>query len=353
MAYKILYYEDKESGSIKADLENLGFEVDIEKCEDTKISIDALKANNHDAYLMDYRLTDGNGLIDAPALAGIIRTESGKDEFKINAPIFMITDESGLKIVNSAQREQDLFDYVMTKDLFRENKQKTGELIVSFIKAYRRVQESGFEVPSILGIDKKEIGLLDYRFERDLLSKSRDVFGITHFTLNYIVRSIGTLIGPDILAARLGVKIDQEQPAWGTLMEILTPCRYEGIFKDFYSRWWMRKIEEWWEREFEGIGRLRSLEAKQRVELLNEKYGLNLLAAEPLAKEDSTKFWTMCFAKHIPLDPSDGFVIDDVTRREWEEPMYISLEGALEKPEWQKRLSPADIREILEYGTKN
>lgn len=353
MAYKILYFEDKESGSIKADLENLGFEVDIETCEDTRNSINILKANHHDAYLMDYRLTDGNGLVDAPALAGIIRTESGRNEFKINAPVFMITDESGLKIVNSAQREQDLFDYVMTKDLFRKNKQKIGELIVSFIKAYLRVQKCGSEVLSIFGIEKEEISLLDYRFERDLMSKYGDVFGITHFVLNYLVRTIGALIGPDILAARLGVKKDPEQRAWGELMRILEPCRYEGIFKESYPRWWMRKIEDWWEREFIGMERLRKLEAEQRVELLNQKFGLDLRVAKPLTEEYSTKFWTMCFAKQIPLDPLDGFVIDDVTRREWEEPMYISLDGALDKPEWQKRLSPADVREILAYGTKN
>lgn len=352
MAYKILYFEDKESGSIKADLENIGFEVDIESCVDTKASIDALKANNHDAYLMDYRLTDGTGQIDAPALAGIIRTESGKDGFKINAPIIMITDESGLKIVNTTQRMQDLFDYVMTKDKFRQNKQRIGVLIVSFITSYHRVLECGFDIPSFLGIDKKEIGILDYRFERDLLSKTGDAFGTTHFVLNYLVRTIGPLVGPDILAARLGVKNAPDHPAWGELMKILSPCLYTGIFNDVYQRWWMKKIEDWWECEFTVTKRMRLLDASQRVELLNKKYGLDLIVAEPSADNDSTRFWTICFALQTPLDPSDGFVIDDVTRREWEEPMYISIEGALNKPQWQKRLSPADVMEVLTYGTK-
>lgn len=353
MAYKILYFEDKESGSIKADLEYQGFEVEIDTCENTSKSIDKLKSNNHDAYLMDYRLTDGGGSIDAPALAGIIRTESGKDTFKINAPVFMITDESGLKIVSSAQRKQDLFDYVITKDLFRDNKEKIGRLFYSTIEAYKRVIGSIDDIQSYLGLEKEELNLLDYRFERDLSSKAGDVFEITHFTLNYLVRTIGALIGPDILAARLGVKMIPEQDAWKRLMQILEPCRYKGIFEGSYSRWWMKKIEDWWDREFNGVGRLRHLEAKQRVELLNNKFGLDLIVAQPLAEGDSTNFWTICFAKRMPLDPSDGFVLDDITRREWEEPMYISLEGALEKPEWQRRLSPADVREVLAYGTKN
>ena len=106
---------------------------------------------------------------------------------------------------------------------------------------------------------------------------------------------------------------------------------------------------KWWEIVSGGKS-LRRLEAKERVDILNSHFNLELKPAEPLKFCDSSNFWTVCQAMHKAIDPAEGYVCNKRPKRPWEENEYVSAEGALEYTQYQKYLTVLDKKEVLEYG---
>jgi len=109
----------------------------------------------------------------------------------------------------------------------------------------------------------------------------------------------------------------------------------------------------WWEKNIPEMKTLRYEDAETRVGLLNSKMGLKLVVALPIEKDMSHEYWNVCIATGRPLDPTDGYVCNRRFKREWEEDDYISLKGALDKPNLQQYLSKIDRKDILAYGEKS
>jgi len=148
--------------------------------------------------------------------------------------------------------------------------------------------------------------------------------------LKDLIYAKGVLINEKYLAARLGIDIDNSSD-WDKIKEKFDSAKYKGVFCDGWERWWMFEVEKVF-NEISGTF-LTYLDAQERVALLKEKLKLeNIKFSEPIDKNESYDYWTVCKALKKPLDPSEGFKV--YTRSEpkpWQEYEYISLSAFLER----------------------
>ncbi len=347
MSYNILYIEDENAKSIKTDIESNGINVTTLQPSGFENDLASIYLMGYDAYLMDFRLTAGKGKVDAPTFATTLRTD-GNNQRKV--PIIMISTEKNLPLFENDFTSQDLFDIVIGKDAFRKEHQKYTNRIKNLIDAYRIVSASEFDLLNILKIENRDV--LDYRFMSllDKFASRKDVYGYLRTISNSLIRAIGPLIGPDVLAARFG--IDRTCADFQILLSTpeFASCKYQGVLSQTYDRWWFDKLQELWNTF--ASSSLRRTVAKDRVEILNKKFSLSLTYAIPMKMAISSTFWTICHESKRPLDPSDGFQFRNRHIDEWLEPEYISLISALENPDQQKFLSPRDKEEVRFLGEK-
>lgn len=347
MSYNILYIEDEYADSIKTDIESNGVSVDVLQPSGFEADLANIYQEGYDAYLMDFRLTSGKGKVDAPTFATTLRTD-GTNQRKV--PIIMVSTEKNLPHFENDFTSQDLFDVVIGKEAFRREHQRYTNRIKTIIDAYRNIQASQFNVLSILQIDNTD--KLDYRFLSLLekFSSRGDIYGYLRTINNSLIRAIGPLVGPDVLAARLG--IDKTCEDFQKLLSIpeFACCKYTGVLSQTYERWWFDKIQQLWGTLTDSS--MRRTSAQVRVDILNRKFGLKLETALPLDMATSSTFWTICHENKRPLDPSDGFQYRNRHIDEWLEPEYISLISALENPAQQVYLSPRDREEVRFLGKK-
>ena len=343
MKYKILYIEDQPAYSIKDDLERAGFEINVNDADNfDKALLDI--GDEYDAYLMDFRLTANRGKVDAPTFASTIRTFGINHKSK---PIVLISNEQNLPEFKNDFTSQDLFDFVVGKKVFRDNIEQYGNRIKSLIDSYKTIEAESYEIIKILDIE--DINIIDFRLidKLNIAKDRKDTYAFCRIIYFSIIRSVGMLVGKDILAARLG--IDKSSTDFDSFLDKISDCKYTGILSSSYDRWWFHKIVEFWTKISDNNS-LRRLKAVERVQIINTALGLNLTPAKPLKFSTSTTFWTICAITLQPLDPSEGYVISRKQLEAWQEQEYVSLYGALEYPDVRTFLSPTDRSEIVELG---
>lgn len=337
---KVLYIEDQSGETIIDNLERIGVEVKTNSADQFNDTLAEIQ-NPYDAYLMDFRLTANKGLVDAPTYATTIR--GGKVE---EHPIILISNDKNLAEFEKDFTSQDLFDIVISKKSFNENITKYCNRISDLVESYKLIKNSNFNISKTLGLESYDE--LDFRLIDKLqyYAESKSIYGFCRTIYYSLVRGCGYLIGTDMVAARFG--IDKECEDFHKFLEFLNPCKYTGIMSKSYDRWWAYKVIDKWE-ELSSLS-LRRLEAAKRVEILNEKLGLQLIPAKALELSNSTTFWTICSLYKCPLDPAEGYLYNLKELDVWQEPEYISLLAALEYPELQQKLSRMDQKEIREFG---
>lgn len=343
MAYNIVYVEDKSSDSRENDLANLGFEV---KTEPPTVNLKTVLAeikSEHDAIILDYRLTQGdlgekNAFYDAPTIAATLRSDRSIKE----TPIFLMSNEKNIVFFYKDFTNHNLFDYAVSKKYFSDNQEKFRDYLVSFISAYEKIRSDEFDLVKILGLESDEKNLLHSQFEAKLIDKKDFVFEHSRFINDSLIRSIGSLIGVDVLSARLGISKESED--WDKVLESLSGCAYTGVFSDIHQRWWMKKIDHWWDDVIQAEDSLRRLGAQERVEIIKEKLSLENLqvtAKTPLSK--STNFWTICKYSKEPLDPFDGIELANIDLLPWQEKEYFSFDSAVESKHEDDKKYVSDI----------
>lgn len=349
MAYKLLYIEDLDPGSINSDLTSQGFDVNHlnpSKLEDVMVTFEQEKYN---AVLIDFRLSGGTGkaIFDAPTVAQTIRTKATFSHSHI--PIFLITAEKNISSYYDDITSNDLFDLSVSKEVFQKHLDKYCNRLKSIIKAYEITQNEKFQLDKILGISNQYLEKIDYRIAEKLNIDhfKNNTFYVARFILNQIIRSVGMLIGEDILSARLGVSL--KSGGWENLKKIFEKSKYTGVFSDTYNRWWGKHVEEICEKEF-GIQSLRRLNAKQRNEALTKKGVNNLVSVELLEFAESTNFWTICLEIKEPIDPIDGLELAKRDLLPWQEKEYISVLAALRSSELLKYVKPMDKERFNEIA---
>lgn len=343
MKYKILYIEDQPADSIKDNLERAGFIVDVNSADDINSVISVL-GGDYDAYIMDFRLTSQKGVVDAPTFASTLRT-NGKNHKK--KPIILISTEPNLREFENDFTSQDLFDFVVGKKAFRADSDKYSARIKSMIEAYKTIELTSYDIYKTLEIENSII--IDYRLieKLDIAKSHEDTYNFCRIIYFTVIRSIGILIGKDVLAARFG--IDKSSKDFDTFINKISNCKYTGILSSSYERWWFHKIAEFWNSISEGKS-LRRSSALERVTLINNALGLELKPASPIELSTSATFWTICKETKLPIDPSEGFIVSRKNIEVWEEQEYISLYGVLEHPKNMALLSPINKQEVIELG---
>ena len=351
MEYRILYLEDQKADSLINDFKEHSIEVVVNKASKVEEVTEAMTSARYDAYLMDYRLSEGKGSFNAPAFAGYLRTEDKKGR-SIQAPIIMITNETGLHIVNNEQNKQDMFDLIIRKEEYSKNPKDSINMVIAYIEAYKTILESGMRLEDALQLTKNEINdYIDSRLQKEMKNskEEKNVFRYLKFLTEYLLTSPGVLIDDNYLAARLGVDKKASGDEWTKLMSVLEDYRYRGVLSSAMKRWWMPKLKDWWST-INTKESLRMKDAFDRVDILNKKYDLHLKEAKTIKHCESSTFWAVCRALNLPIDPAEGYVCNSRYKMPWEENEYISLLGALEHPEYQKMLSDTDKREVRDYG---
>ncbi|MCH2199821.1 MAG: hypothetical protein MK081_13665 [Flavobacteriales bacterium] len=345
MTYKILYIEDLNPDSIMQELsKEPSFDV-VHWKPDTIEDIDT-KIADVNAIVMDFRLTEGETKLDGSSYAQAIRT-IGSDIHK-NLPIVLFSDEDKITDYYKDFTSQDLFDFSIPKDSFRANPEKYNTRILSLLNAYRKIEDDNRDLAKILGVN--DVTEIDYRIDFTLMKETyaEDVYPYSRFILQNMIRSIGLLIGEDILSARLGISKDSGN--WEDLKAHLEEFKYTGIFSDSYNRWWAKDISNWFNSKSENNSSLRRLAASERCEAIKKITGLSEL--DPLTQIDergykakSSKFWTICKATHRAIDYSDGFELYLRDLKPWQEPEFISFLG-ISNGSLMSSVKPADKARI-------
>ncbi|WP_417611460.1 hypothetical protein [Owenweeksia hongkongensis] len=325
MAYKILYIEDLEPGSIIHELTSYGFEV---KHHMPKVFEETIKAvNGYDLLLFDFRLTETTAIFDAPTIAQTLRTINSDNHRDI--PIVLISSETKISDYYKDPTSQDLFDLSLTKDNLLRNVGKYAKRFESLIKAYVTIKEEKFDVFKVLNVPDKQIERMDYRIveklKRDTFNDN--IFAFSGYILNNLIQTIGPLFGEDVLSARLG--ISKKSNDWEKLKSHFDGFKYKGIFSDSYNRWWSSGLIDWWKKYNDGVNNLRRLNSGQRLARLKEITDLSLIVQEPTKHAKSTSYWTICKESHQPIDPIDGLELNKKELLGWQEKEYLSIKAAL------------------------
>lgn len=355
MAYKILYIDDLETESRKKDIENLGYKVKFYNPTSNIADLFNSLEMDTNACVLDYRLTKGENqaCFDAPTIAQTLRTKH-KNDLKDFPLILMSNEDIKVKEFDKDLTSQDLFDFVLTKEQFGKDKTNFKKKLDSFIKSYETIVKYKFNLNKIIDFDEKYT--LHSRIKSDANSISKNLFTLSSFIYYDVVRPIGVMIGEDVLSARLGVS--RESKDWSKLLYEINISMYTGIFSDYHTRWWVDKINKWWNKTISSEVSLRGLNADERVELLKLK--LDLINLKPLTKTKhslSTNFWTICKHTKQPLDPFDGIEILK-EYLPWQEKEYISIDSALDgkMDEYKNQISEIDkkaIRDIVKKERAN
>jgi len=352
MAYKILYIDDLETQSREKDIENLGYEVKLynptSNISDLFTKLETFKVVN--ASVLDYRLTKGanNACFDAPTIAQTLRTKHKED--LQDFPLILMSNET-IKI-NEYDKDltsQDLFDFVLTKQEFSDDMPNFKKKLDSFIKSYETIKRNKFDLNKILDLNAESN--LHSRMKSNTLKIGKNIFMLSNFLYYEVIRSIGLLIGEDVLSARLGVS--KESNDWDKLLEIIKSSFYTGIFSDYHNRWWMKKVNKWWSETITSETTLRRLNAVERVDLLKTKLDLDLIPLKKTKHSVSSNFWTICKYSKEPLDPFDGIELLK-EYHPWQEKEYLSIDSALfgKMENYKNQISEIDKKAIRELVRK-
>lgn len=297
------------------------------------------KYSDYNAFILDLRLNEnqeGDEVANylGQVLAQAIRTEQTiKDRRLVEFPLFLLTSDTKLQeYYNTDISSHDLFDHYFFKDNLAVKGGNYEKQIVSIIKSYEKIKnsfeesEKKYQLNYLLDCEEYEIDIFNLNIDT-MMSISE----ISQFILKQIVLRSGVLINEKVLASRLGVDIEKSQEDWESFKTILIEqsINYKGILSNGWLRWWGHRLIEWWDNIFSKP--LISLNAEERVSLLKEKFNLNnLVSAQPIEKNLSTQFWTICQVYKLPLDTSNGFLVNK-NYELWQDKEYVSLKSIIER----------------------
>jgi hypothetical protein len=321
-----------------------------------QIISEATANRNAFGLLLDLRLdteADSNGdkvPYRGPTLAQELRTRMAEGEIVPAFPIVLWTiDENFLKSFCKDETSHDLFDAVYVKDgLITQQQKVVAKEMISLAVGYRVLNESKqkkLSADKILGLETDDnvgvyAGFIDEL--ADVLDNRPD-HQVVQLLLKQLIQVPGLLVNEALVAARLGIDVKASHNAWECLKSELSKAYYRGPFCDGWERWWWFRVEDWWATLSEKQPNLRRISAQGRVQLLNDKFCLDLVAAPPIRETYSSKYYTLCVATKLPLDPVDGLRIVQRDRKSWHDTQYVSVDAALNrihKETW--RIDPMD-----------
>ncbi|WP_422355167.1 hypothetical protein [Roseivirga pacifica] len=336
---KYIYIDDEfdqTTEAIRDGLRDTGIvDVDLVQVKDFKDQITSFEGElrEYDGAILDLRL-DGNHALNvkytAISLAQEHRARSAANEGIKDIPLILCsTDKKIRELYDRDQTSHDLFDFAFKKDKQPDWKEiaKTMESLAIGYDVLRSTPIAGLKFVG------RDVDFIDSRIfgkfsDPDLQYPAHEL--AQHFIKDLFLQS-GPLINRALLAARLGVDIENS-PDWETLLnETFAKTQYVGVFCDGWNRWWADLVNEKF-KELSGK-RLAALNASERVNLLKATTGLEgLVAASPIEHNVSSNYWTVCEYFQKPLDPMEGFkVFARKQQKPWQDTQYLSFEAAAER----------------------
>lgn len=243
-----------------------------------------------DLLALDYRLDDAQtpGAVEVRYKAGPLAQQLRDHASKLGVDDFPIVLVSHENIILSYYQPDltthDLFDRIYAKEKLVTDRERIGRELLALVEGYKeiiRTWEGGARLMHLLGLTGDVEG-------EPLLSNQElrrwQALKAPHQLAREILRSIidrnGMLRNRHSLLARLGVAPDS--PDINALIENLgnEKVAYRGVFHGGWERWWDHRIEAFVERMCDE--ELGNLTARERVEHLNQFFGLKLVAAKSL-----------------------------------------------------------------------
>lgn len=315
--------------------------------------------DSFDGLLLDWSLNNKNeegvnANYNVEALAQQLRRFIiDGDKIKKDFPIVICSaDYKFREIFCQEVSGHDLFDLVFEKDDF-DSQQK---LIISQLEdlaiSYKIISSD----KSAKNLFKEDIlEKIDYRILDYIEHQQKQpTHEIARFLLTKLINTNGILIDDYLLASRLGVDIidNQDLMEWTKLLDKLSDVKYKGVFSMAWSRWWMNKLNDFWEENFECS--LGSLSGEQRVKLINEKFDLKLVPATIRDKGTTSDFWVICKRTKYPLSIDDAILsTSNVNKSSWEEDEYFSIESALQEDSKNIHILEKDrVKKLKELYTR-
>jgi hypothetical protein len=355
MATRYLYLDDEKPQTVTPYTREVerhfeGLRILLHSPKSYKAQMDALREGKFDGVILDLRLDQFVNWEDpdgeradyrATTLAQEIRTRATEGKFK-DCPLVLWSTDSRLKAsFNRDDTGQDLFDLKCVKDeiLHEEKATEIAERLVSLVSGYKQIDKIKGEHRSgknqlfrFLGF-KSEVGFLDPRIAGEFATREGPVpvHEYARFVIFDLLDRAGPLIDERTLAARLGVDADSSADFQVLKDTHFKQAIYKGPFSSGWPRWWAYLVEERWLKLKGHPGRLRVIPASQRVEILRSSLGLKkLTAAKPIKEGYSDRFWTVCRATELPLDPLDGLIVQTRNSKVWQDKTYVSMDAALD-----------------------
>jgi hypothetical protein len=311
--------------------------------------MNALREGKFDGVILDLRLDQFVNWEDpegeradyrATTLAQEVRTRATEGKFK-DCPLVLWSTDSRLKAsYNRDGTGHDLFDLKCVKDeiLNEEHAKRIALRLVSLVSGYKQIAKikgdrtGKNQLFRFLGF-KNEIGFLDPRIAASFATREGPVpvHEYARFLIYDLLEPAGPLIDERTLAARLGVD-PNSSPDFKVLKDThFKQARYKGPFSSGWPRWWAHLVEDRWLKLKGNTAALRPMPASQRVAILQKALGLkNLVVAQAATKGYSERFWTVCKATRLPLDPRDGLIVQARNFKVWHDKAYVSLKAALD-----------------------
>ncbi len=331
MAYRVVYIEDQDTGSVLHDLSQCGLEV--VHCHPSTFKETTMEVDSHkpDLILMDFRLMPGGGEVNAPAIAQYYRSLS-IDEPSLCLPVVLLSNDTKIHGFYDDFTSHDLFDFFIIKENLSDNKEKYALLMKEHIESYKLIstlQAKEADLVELLKIPEKLELDIDPRIKETLRSKKyqSNVYMASTFVFNHVVKSIGVLIGEDVLSARLGVSKGSE--SWSELCTLLKESEYTGVYSGSYQRWWADGVEIWWSETFEESHHPRRLNSEEKLKVICDKFPeLNLQKVDGDSTTKTDNFWSICQYSLLPIDPSEAFEIQtDLSLMPWLDTQYYSYDS--------------------------
>jgi hypothetical protein len=305
-------------------------------------------SDDYDLILMDQKLAGNIGKIPymGTTLIQELRTRMAENKLAPK-PIILWSIAENISSYQNEKSSHNLVDAVWNKDRLMYSNQLSREEctknIISLVSGYKELKsllskmtkEESYDgkalAADIFGIEKDVVcGYVPESVLGHLINKNHHVtHTLSNFLINAVLRFNGFLINEQTLSARCGVDITCSD--WEKLKEhYLSSFKYEGIYSDFYQRWWASEFESWW---LENVSdeHPASLDALQRVALLNQSLSLSLVSASPTGNHLESKFWHCCVITGCPLDEVDGYKVTTSERREWQDQLYASFNAIYDR----------------------
>ena len=317
MAINYYYFDDDPKPTISETAKGLSIFEDRLKVNafqhekwDDQVSFIIEQQDSFDGLILDWSLNNKNQKGDianynVEALAQQLRRLIiENDRLKKDFPIVLCSANYRFNEVFCKEvTGHDLFDAIYEKDQFDSEQSVVINQLEDLANGYKIISlEKAIE--RLLNTTAKED--IDYRiidfFENN---KEAPTHELARFLLNSVIKPTGILIDEYLLASRLGIDIiSGRNKDWTSLLEIIDSTKYSGVFSKGWNRWWMSKLDVFWEKTFEKS--LGSLNGNERVMLLNERFNLNLDSYKVSKDDKNSFFWVKCKKTNRPLALEDA-----------------------------------------------